>query len=463
MNRFLKIILPIVVALAALAFPVALKAEDPIDPQLKCCTKTTNPGMPTSFFGMTQNQFGGNHDTVGIQYGVLRFWDTACVWGLIETSPGTYNFTSCDTEINRAVAMNAIPVFVLGRTPVAQITGTCTGIFSGGSPKTCAQLPKDLGGANTILPAFLTALYNHIHSAYPGMTWYIEGLNEADLAGECAPSTGGSGHCSAVELVKYQQTLYQTIKALDNTIIVIGPAASTANQFGPHLYNGVDATSAPFNGNGFLNAGGGAWLDWINIHPYFFCGGSASCTVPETAIGMISALKTVLTTYGVQNKPVVMSESDWGTGTANTQAANLKAAYLGRLYAYLWNAGYIGVWWYAWDNNATNLSIGFGTLCEGSPCTPNSSATAYATWYGWLVGSTHAVNGCDPNNDGHNTWFCSLVQSGGVHAAIIFNASGPRSFSTTGLGFTTQYFQDGTSAPIVSNTVTADIQPILVK
>jgi hypothetical protein len=294
----------------------------------------------------------------------------------------------------------------------------------------------------------------------------IEGLNEADLANECAPSTGGAGHCSMVELVLYQKTIYQTIKVLNSSITVLGPSASTFNQYGVHLYGGVDSGSAPFTGAGFLNAGGGAWLDEINVHPYFYCGSPVgSCTVPETAIGAISSLKTLLTTYSLLAKPIVASESNWGTGAANTMSDALKSAYLGRLYAYLWNAGYTGVWWYAWDNNSGNLSSGFGTLCTGTSgsCTPIPAATAYATWYGWLVGSTHAINGCDQNSDGHNTWYCTLVQTGGVHAAILFNASGPRSFSTTGLGFTTQYNQDGTSSAIVSNTVTADIQPILVK
>jgi hypothetical protein len=426
-------------------------------------TSSQTVTVASSFFAITQNSYAAGHNTVGIKYGVLRFWNTNCVWSLIETSPGTYNWANCDTQINRAIAMNAAPDFVMGRTPLSHVTGSCTGTFSGSSG--CAQLPSDLSTTNAVLPAFITALYNHMHTNFPSVKWSIEGVNEADLAGECAPSTGGSGHCSMVELVLYQRTIYQTLKALDSTITVLGPAASTFNRYGPHLYGGTDTSSAPFTGAGFLNAGGGAYLDVINMHPYFFCGTPAvSCTVPENAIGAISALTPVLANYGVQNKPIIASESDWGSGAANTQADNLKAAYLGRLYAYFWNAGYQGVWWYAWDDHSDNLSAGFGTLCVGTSgsCTPNAAATAYATWYNWLVGSTHTVNSCNTNVDGNSSYYCPLTLADGRTAAIVFNSAGSFSFSTTGSGFTTQYFQDGTSSSISGNSVTIGLQPILL-
>jgi len=154
-------------------------------------TSSQTVTVASSFFAITQNSYAAGHNTVGINYGVLRFWNTNCVWSLIETSPGTYNWANCDTQINRAIAMNAAPDFVMGRTPLSHVTGTCTGTFSGSSG--CAQLPSDLSTTNAVLPAFITALYNHMHTNFPSVKWSIEGVNEADLAGELCAVNGRVG------------------------------------------------------------------------------------------------------------------------------------------------------------------------------------------------------------------------------------------------------------------------------
>ncbi len=398
----------------------------------------------SNFFGIDQTQgTGGTHNaSPTITFTVGRLWDSACVWPLINTSSGTEVWTNCDTLVTYYQGAGATVSFTMGRTPSWAITGgvgSCTGSYATNG---CAQPPSDIDTTDTILKTFVTDLVNHFNSTFPGMHFYIECVNEADLAGEW---TG-----TMAELVTYCTDLKTTAQAIDPTVVILGPAASTFNQFGVHLYPTYLATT-----------GAPASFDVINIHPYFFCGGSTPCTNPEIAIAAFGQLSTLMASNGISSKPIAMSETDWGKGVANTMSDDLKVAWMGRFYAYAWNAGVSFVWWYAWDASTSNLALAFGTLCTGTPtCTPIPAATAFNSQQSWYIGSGHVVNGCNQNADGLGTWVCPLTLSGGASAEIVFNSTGPQTISSS--GFNKQNNLDGTSSLIVGGTVTANLKPIML-
>lgn len=420
----------------------------------------------SQLFGFNQTQFGGNHDPNSLTFGKARSWDSSpfCGWNGFETSPGVYNFTNCDTFVNKAISQNSKPQFVWGRTPCSQVTGSCTG---GYAPNGGAQLAKDIDGANTITVNALTALANHMKTAFPGVPWSIEGRNESDLTNECAENSSIGGHCSAIHLVKEQKTIYQTLKAIDPTIQVLCPAASTFNHFGPHGYNGTDAASPPFNGNGWINAGILTWCDAINLHPYFFA------TVPEEAVnggftagsctgnGGLAFVACLASNAGKPQFPIESSETNYGnasTGGSNTMSDALKFEWIGRYHIYAIDAGVRNITWYQWECAGGVLANCFGTLFFGGVNLPE--VQALATIQDWFIGASGFA--CSHPS---STWTCSVninTASGKKGAAlIVFNNAGSTP-SVSGGGHAKAYRMDGTSSAIIANSYTVDGQPTLL-
>lgn len=426
----------------------------------------TSTGLTTDFIGMTQNTFGGGHDTSTITYGIMRFWDTAGVAGLIETANGTFNWTNFDAQVTYAASKNSIVDFVWGRWAPWAITGTPTGTFA---PSTGAQLASDIDGVNALTPAFFTALVGHMQATFPGVKYIIEGRNESDLAGTCAENSSIGGHCSMVHLVKEQKAIYQTVKALDPTVEVDCPSASTFNHFGAHLYAGTDATSAPFSGSGFIAAGGGVWCDNYNVHPYFFTGSNYQQT-PEEAVngcansicgGGLGQLKALL------GSNIIDSETDWGSNVANTMSDALQVAWMGRYFVYAWNAGHKRIIWYGWDNNSANLSVGFGTLCKGTSgsCTPDSATvTAYTTLTDIFIGSSHIANPTPCVITSSVQYACNIVLntvSGKTGPALIVFTNDGSTPSISTAGFSKIYKLDGTDTA-TTGTLTLNGNPAVL-
>jgi len=400
--------------------------------QVRCCRKNsvTPPVTPPRLlFGFNQNRTGGAEEVTGLTFGKQRFWDGQCVWALIETSAGVYNFPGkCDAFVNSAVAHGAQPVLVMGRTPASRITGTCTSSYGTG----CAQMPSDIDGANAIIPAFINAWNAYMNSSHPGVKWSIEGVNEADLAGECAENSSIGGHCSAVHLVKYQTAVYNTVKAINSNIQVLCPAASTFNHFGVHGYGGTDAGSPPFGGNGWVNAGILSFCDAMNVHPYFF-NGSNNQTNPEEAVngssggfsgGGLGQIAGLLASVGKTGFPVESSETDWGSNVANTMSDQLKREWIDRYHVYAWAAGQTNITWYEYTCASGVLANCFGTISNAG--VGAAVKTSLATMQDWLIGSSKAVG--NPCTVTSGTYVCNLTintASGKTGPAmIVFNNAG---------------------------------------
>jgi hypothetical protein len=423
----------------------------------------TTSGLPGNFFGMTQTLLGGTHN-ITVPAGILRLWNTNCTWNFTETGPDTYDFTNCDAWFDYAAAISASPVFVMGRTPSWAISGgagSCTGVFA---PNGCAQLPSDVAGANTILTNFITALATRVKARHPTLRWGIEGLNEADLAGECAGAV--SGHCAMADLVKYQHGIFTSAHAVDANITVYGPAAATFNPYGAHLYGPqMGSATCPGTGcagSGFLLAGGGAYIDAVNLHPYFWCGAPNFCQTPEAGgiLAALAAVHSTLNSFGLSNLPIVLSETDWGsTNTNNVLTSDQKTEYFARELVYAWDDGMAGMWWYSWDCNTGNMETCWGTwFVNGSPL---PVVTAYNTARQWLLGSNHIVRSCNHNVDGHDTWSCPFTTSAGAHSQILMNGGGSQTVSVP--GFTRQFNLDGTSSAIAGSEVTVGLKPIMIQ
>jgi hypothetical protein len=452
-----------ILAIAFLVVCINFSAQI-IHAQAKCLCVVNTSGLLNLFFGMTQTQAGGGHNpTVTIP--VMRLWDTnvggspACEWAGIETSPGTYNFTNCDVFTDRAAAIGAKWEFAMGRTPCSQIATpvNCAGSYA---PNGGCQAPADLNGANVILPNFVTALVNHWLARYPSITGnYIGGVNEADLSGEWCQASG-SGNGSMVDLVKYQTTLKTTAQALDPTLVILHPSASTYNQFGPHLY-GPATGNTPGPGSGYLQTSGAAAAgDAFDLHPYSFCGVSINC--PDTTLlsASMTAAATLFNSFGLGNVPIIDSEVNWGKNANAGMTDTQREAWIVQFEIQAWDFGHFAVWWYQWECPSGILSSCYGTI-SGSGV-GSGVATAYTTGMNWMVGSQHVKGSCNKNVDGHNTWSCPFTTNTAAPAAFLFNIAGSQTVSVAA-GFTTQFNLDGSSSAIVAHSVTVGTLPIKVQ
>lgn len=286
-------------------------------------------------------------------------------------------------------------------------------------------------------------------------------------------------------LVKEQETIFNTIKAINPAIQVLCPAASTYNHFGVHLYGGADTAIPPFPGSGFASAEGLSYCDSMNVHPYFFqsvstCSstggvgtGSSPCFAlnPEEAVngssggctgGALGQIACVLTANSKAGMPVESSETDWGSTPSNAQLTDTqKRQWIGRYTIYAWNAGQINVTWYQWDCASGNLYACFGTL-SGSGVT-TAGATALGVIQNWLIGSTNAASPCTVVTG--TTYECALnvnTASGLVGSAhIVFDNAG-NTPTITAFGANTAYRLDGSNSPVTGNLYTVDGEPTLL-
>lgn len=409
--------------------------------------------VPQTFFGITQLSLNNPLASASFNVGYGRLWDTTCVWPNIETSNGTFTYTTgsnCDAFVNWITSSGGIPDFVFGRTPSWAITGgagSCTGSYA---PNGCAQAPSDLNSGNAILDGMITSLVSHLASTHPGVHWVFECVNEADLTGEWTGANGTSDRIA--DLVTFCTELRTKAHALDSSIVVLGPSGSSINASNVHLYS---------DGNNYAGkTGAAASLDAVNFHAYLqSC--STYCTTPElleTAWGQVNNL--IKTGQPLAGKPVWITEANWG-GSPPANNANLtdaqKRQYLARTYMYAFINNVTSLHWYAYDSHPDNLSAGFGTLCVGTPatsCTPNQAATNMNTLENWLVGATFLQTACAQDTNG--TWACTLQSSPAStgSAMLIFNGTTTHSFTVPSV-YTKVINWDGSNTTIVSHSITA--------
>ena len=147
----------------------------------------------------------------------------------------------------------------------------------------------------------------------------------------------------------------------------------------------------------------------------------------------------------------------------------MEAAFVARFAIMNWASGAVRSYWYQWDNpsygtewNLTSIngcSILFdnnGYICK--------AGTAQQQVYDWLVGST--LGACNVNG---TVWTCTLTQSSGLQAELIWDSSqscSNGSCTTTQQSAPAMYttYTDLTGANYsVNGTVPVGIKPILLQ
>jgi hypothetical protein len=279
---------------------------------------------------------------------------------------------------------------------------------------------------------FVTALVRHSLSSPELHIAYYEMWNEPDL------KRNWSG--TPAQLVTMAKDAYAIIHALDPGAKLVGPTASTANQYGVHFLPDYYA------------AGGATAQDIVGLHAYLYTGSSFS-TTPAAITTSISQLQKLMATYQISNKPIWFTEGNWnGDGLGSLTGAQ-KAAYLAQEYMLMWSTDAVArYYWYSWDSKV-------GTLW--TPATGLTPAgTAYNQLADWLIDSTHSANPCSTAPDG--TWTCALKLSTGYPAEIIWNPDVSKTITVGAAFATSRTLTSGTVQSIAGHQVAIGSLPVLV-
>ncbi|MBN2129526.1 MAG: carbohydrate binding domain-containing protein [Sedimentisphaerales bacterium] len=176
-----------------------------------------------------------------IGLGWVRDWSLK--WHDVEPEKGRFEFSECDRQIDR-VLERGLKVLPLLPFPSARWSSSAEPGIAEGDPASrerVAYMPRDLDE----FAAYVRATVGH----YRGRLSVWEILNEPVYTSYALPR--GKGY-QVADYVRLLQIAYQAVKAADGDAIVVGGIAG-----GPTTYT-----------REFIEAGGLAWVDVLNLHAY---------------------------------------------------------------------------------------------------------------------------------------------------------------------------------------------------
>jgi hypothetical protein len=250
---------------------------------------------------------------------------------------------------------------------------------------------------------------------------------------------------STAQLVQWAQDVYATVKSLNPNLIVLSPCP---------VNSGTPDLTAAEEMDAYLAAGGAPYQDIMTFHGYQKTAGSEAELVQT-----IQDYITVLANYGLQNLPIWNTEGSYGLNSSYTDDG-LRAAFTAKYFLLQWGLGIKRVYWYAADDNTTNLpyppspSLGWGTLFTSAGLTP--SGLAYQEVRKWMLGAqvgAYTLNG--------TTWSVPIARPGQNYSALaIWDSTGPV-YSVPSQY--TQYHDISGNVTSLSGSVTLSNAPILLE
>lgn len=290
----------------------------------------------SSYFGSHVHRSVQNNLWKEVGFGTLRLHDANVTWAELEPERGVWKWSRLDSIVKNARAEGIDIVLPLQATP-----------------RWASSAPAVAGayglGANSP-PADLEAWHNYafvVASRYKGVISAYEIWNEPNLKKffDGSPAT----------LSKLTEVAAGAIRKADPNAKIVC-SASTGNSGVPWL-------------RAYLSAGAAAHCDVIAHH--FYTGHMA----PETMLPTISAVRDVMQSLGVGEKPLWNTESGWlislGSEVDITAAGFPKSArvitedeataYIPRALLLAKHSGVSRFYWYSWDHQSMGISLGRGT------------------------------------------------------------------------------------------------------
>jgi hypothetical protein len=324
-------------------------------------------------------------------------------WSYSEPQKGVFNWANLDAWVNTASAHGVDFFFSNDLVPpwAAADQSSCAPTYPGSSVIGCSSMVANIQD----WADFVTALATR----YKGKMIY-ELWNEPQYAA-----------VTPTDMATLATHAYNIIRSVDPGALILAPSGSS---------NYMDQ---------YYAAGGPTGVDVVTLHCY-----RAS---PETVIGDINDMKTIMAKYSLFSKPLWDTEGSWGTFSLSTDE---QTGFVARYYLLQWSMGVSRFYWYAWDNAV------WGTLWDPTNGL-HPAAVSYQQVYNWMVGATLS-SPCTMASD--STWTCTLTRPGGYQALAVWNSA-----STTSYTPTIQYKQyldlAGNTKP-VNGALTIGYNPILL-
>lgn len=443
--------------------------------------------IPPTFFGMHINR----PDTPWpqIPFGSLRMLGNMTTWFHLEgAGRGRYDWHNLDVWLNAARSHNVDVMYTFSRTPewAAADTHAACGPRRGEadcSPprelETNASCQGPLAGVTTTdcqFKEFVASLMDHVCTGTaPNKSCRIVAFscwNEPNLDGFWVGTYAQSAKMCA-DMVKIVKDQCRSCTTLTPDI----SAATSGDTKGNGDSRSYDEWTRNFllaykqYSNDYPDAGAFhpyAARTW-NINPVPFpetfagsgCprgGGTPEC--PDTLLGKIATMRSLLDKGGMAGKPLWATEGGWGTN-GELPDPDAQAAYVARWLILQASSGVARAYWFMWDNGGD--ARGWGGMWDGRKGI-NQAGVAYGQVYNWLVGASFTK----PCSRDHDVWTCDISRPGGYQARIVWNAANSYDTQATSkyaIGSDFSQYRDlqGEKLPISNGAVMIGSKAILLE
>jgi hypothetical protein len=445
-----------------------------------------NP-IPPTFFGMHINR--PNTPWPDVHFGSLRMLGNMTTWFHLEgEGRGRYDWHNLDVWLNAARSHNVDVMYTFSRTPewaAADKHAACgprRGEADCSPPKDLeanASCQGPLAGVTTTdcsFKEFVTSMMNHVCSGTaPNKSCRIVAFscwNEPNLDGFWVGTYAQSAKMCAdmVKVVKDQCRSCTTLTP-DISAATSGDTKGNGDSRSYDEYTRNFLIAYKQLGVDYPDAGAFhpyAARTW-NINPVPFpetfagsgCpGGGQSPACPDTLLGKIATMRSLLDKGGMAGKPLWATEGGWGTN-GELPDPDVQAAYVARWLVLQASSGVARAYWFMWDNGGD--ARGWGGMWDGRNGI-NKAGIAYGQIYNWLVGASFTK----PCSGDHDVWTCDLSRPGGYQARIVWNAASSYNTQaltkyTTGSEFSQYRDLNGGKFSIEGGSVMIGSKPLLLE
>jgi len=382
------------------------------------------------FFAMHASSSYPWPTAAGVPFSSWRSLAGNVYWSDINTAPGVYDWTKLDRWLTNTQEYGQSMLYTVYYTPNwASQCPTCT-CASGHSALGGCDAPVDLNsdgsGTDQDLKNFIQALMQHVG---PGKIQYLEVWNEPNIHNEW----GGTMQ----QMVRMTQDVRTVAKSLDPNVQIVSPAETGDGQLALKMTWLL----------GFLNAGGGQYVDIIGLHGYVYS--------PEDIITRLNATTAAMARFGQSNKPIFVTEGSWCCEHAPI-ATPEQPGFTFRQYLSLLSTP--AQRFYLFNFSSFNE----GNLWDTSAASMTSNGFAYKLFYNWFVGATMTAP-CQAQAGNNSVWSCTFTKSQGYQAEAIWSTTTPLgSFITVSVPPQYVQYRDlyGHVYPIENRQVQVGYEPI---
>lgn len=262
------------------------------------------------FFGQHIHGYPGTIARPALAYSTVRNLDYSLAsrkiaWWDIETSKGVFYWTALDAWVNQNEADGVDMLFCFAFSPPWAVAAAATG---DSAYSTKGNQPPD---SNTDWTDWIAAVVNR----YGTRIQYYQGWNEPNL-----PQYYGGAAATSARLAVLQRLLYQTVKALQPTAVVLAPCFTS-------VFSGLAGLNAYFAAS---DGAGGTGKSWFDVMTYnFYCNDNSRRI--HGLWQMWTGVQAAMTAVGI-SKPVWATETGLITPSLKTYSesdkANLVSAYM---------------------------------------------------------------------------------------------------------------------------------------